>query len=440
MTQRGTLKWVWSLAGVLAMLWSCDGSQLPLPTPPTQNKTSTGSTDKTGSDAGVEACIQPSVCPEGAVDCLPVELTCPDPTTNCCQPNGIGIYTDEGGSAGIGDLGLMITHFINTKSGVTFEGRYLRPGPPASWSILTGTVDGVDNPGENPPLQILTAISTIGSSTVPTVTFSTPTGAHSVNGTELYGLRLHISFPDPVLGVVTQSRRYLLELAAPVHRPLRPNLTAYNLRWRVDDLQQQPRPSPEPAWTQYCRDGGDAKAGGPHQPDAVVFHGGIDIDPSSGTVSRPAGSHVTMSCYLGAPAAVTSWGYPHLGSKDKVFYFDAGIHMKLAAFCGDSQFFTHAGVNIDVADDNAGSRSGEGPPLYLEAVWSPEGAICVNPQNVRDKPFTGCPHRPLTPCSDRTSLVGPYLASGRKLPPRSAQAAQLRGGQPDRDSVDGRPH
>src|SRR3954464_3089300 len=41
-------------------------------------------------------------------------IRCPESNTDCTQVNGTGVYTAEGGYAGIdSDARLMITHFIN---------------------------------------------------------------------------------------------------------------------------------------------------------------------------------------------------------------------------------------------------------------------------------------------------------------------------------------
>ncbi|HEY0192199.1 MAG TPA: hypothetical protein VGC42_13855, partial [Kofleriaceae bacterium] len=73
-----------------------------------------------------DLCVKPNVCPGGGTHCGVEELSCPDGTTNCCSTNGTGVYTAEGGFAGI-DIDpsppvgqppyvarkVMITHFVN---------------------------------------------------------------------------------------------------------------------------------------------------------------------------------------------------------------------------------------------------------------------------------------------------------------------------------------
>src|ERR1043165_7734972 len=72
---------------------------------------------------------------------------CPDPYS-CTDPNGTGVYTAEGGSAGIGPGHMMILRFRsdlgNNEASVIFDGRYAPPpraSPPFdAWSPVTGQV------------------------------------------------------------------------------------------------------------------------------------------------------------------------------------------------------------------------------------------------------------------------------------------------------------
>jgi hypothetical protein len=159
---------------------------------------------------------------------------------------------------------------------------------------------------------------------------------------------------------------------------------------------------------QYCR-------GPSQQPDTVVFQQGIDVDPVKGTVARPgaAASFVTLSCSLGAPAKVYSWGYSYQGSSPSATLFDAGIHMKRASYCADFRHYTWADTDIFKSDDqNINHLINPPPPSAppgIEAWWGPNGALCVNSENMR--------HLSLAPAND-VSLMScggkPYM-SGQPL-------------------------
>jgi hypothetical protein len=92
-----------------------------------------------------------------------------------------------------------------------------------------------------------------------------------------------------------------------------------------------------------------------------------------------------MSCFLGAPATVYRWGYNYNGTPKEQYRFDAGIHAKRASYCGNGQFHTVSGVFIDLADDAGIAQSN----AYInaptrEAVWTPRGAICLDPLYMRN--------------------------------------------------------
>lgn len=324
--------------------------------------------------------------PGGATD-----LRCPDPS-GCTNTNGTGVYTAEGGVAGIGPVQLMITHFTNTGSSVTFQGRYFLRGQtsptpqPDQWRLLSepGTVDGADYPGQT-SAQV---VSVSEQGTVPTWTLrgtdaSGKTSTTPVTGDQLRQLRLRLGFRP--LGAGTQQYELAfdpapIDAAAAGQHPMH----AYHLGWREVGTTREP--------TTYCFDA--PPAGASIHADPIVFQQGIEVDPVTGAVNRNA-SAVTMSCYLGAPATVYRWGYDHASANS--FYFDAAIQMKRASYCADADYYTVAGTRIQIGDDRINRDL---PIHHLEAWWTPRGASCMNPANRRnlDRPFTGCAGKPLPAC------------------------------------------
>jgi len=330
------------------------------------------------------------ICPPGTVE------QCPDPPTCTCG-NGTGVYASEGGFAGISvrmdgerftEQTIMITHFIDNASNVTFEYGYFdtftyqgNPAGTNQWkSIGIGQVDSADYKGQNN----FTVITVRENGTLPTWLLRTPVSGTTqlVSGPDLLQLKLHISFEVPFNGVMSPKTVTLDFNATNTNEVPLPNSNVtqiprkYNMRWT------NPNDYPNNPPQQYCH-------GPSQQPDDMaVLQQGLDVHPLTGAVTRlNVGNHVTVSCSLGAPAVVYSWGYPYRGSDADTFYFDAGIHMKRASYCGDSRYYTWAGTLIKITDSKL---THNGIPLHppfsppgVEAWWGKDGALCVNSENIR---------------------------------------------------------
>jgi hypothetical protein len=187
-----------------------------------------------------------------------------------------------------------------------------------------------------------------------------------------------------------------------------PPMNTYDLSWST--LAKESDLSAAMPGTPYCVD-----AQG--KTDPVVFQQGIDVDPASGIVGDRRPDIVTMSCREGAMPTVYSWGYDYRTVVPAdTFYFDAGIQMKRASYCGDAQYFTAAGTEIHIADDK-GIQPWRPDPALIEAWWTPTGAQCVNPANERHRGmgFSGrCKDRKLPHCD--FSPTGRYLVDAPKHP------------------------
>ena len=107
-----------------------------------------------------------------------------------------------------------------------------------------------------------------------------------------------------------------------------------NMRWRIAGAPGTPQ--------SYCR-----RANGTE--DQVVFQQGIAVNAINAAVHRNA-AFVTLACRYGGPPTVRLWGYPYRsGDTD---YFDAGLHMKRASYCGDASYFTQPETLLLVGDDH----------------------------------------------------------------------------------------
>jgi hypothetical protein len=276
----------------------------------------------------------------------------------------------------------MITHFINNGSGltgnVTFSYGYFDPSTNQWRSPGIGQVDSADYGQQN--FKVISVHETI-EPTMPAWELLDPATKLPVQVTDLQmpALRLYISFTVPEGasgGVVTKKARLSFKAAPTIPRNGGGSVHVYSMQW--ENLSDASIASPQ----QYCQ-------GPSQQPDTVVFQQGIDVDPVKGKVGRVgAANFVTLSCSLGAPAKVYSWGYPYQGtSPSATFYFDAGIHMKRASYCADFRHYTWAGTLIKKSDDkNINHQISPLPPNSppgLEAWWGADGALCVNSENMR---------------------------------------------------------
>jgi hypothetical protein len=375
------------------------------------------------SDGGVDASAPPDDA--GRIDPL---LTCADPP-QCTGPNGTGIYAGEGGFAGItawvtvmapnglpsrAQRAIMITHFIDNGSGpsdanamVTFAYGYFDPFS-RQWTQLSnagGQIESADYQQQT-NLKVNWVRET---DTAPIWTLRNPAtkAITTVTDTQLLGLALHISFAVPGTGTPIKVTLDFNAAYAPAPVPHFKNVVRlYNMQWRYSSA------APNAPAQQYCH--------GPYkQPDTAVFQQGIDVDPMTGTVNRQKTANLVMlSCSLGAPAIVYAWGYPYHGSPNDTFYFDAGIHMKRASYCGDANYYTVTPTPIQIKDDKSIQNE---TPDFLEARWDRDGATCVNLKYLRhpELGFNGkCGSQTKPDCQPpQQPEPQPSLIEGPRYPP-----------------------
>lgn len=345
----------------------------------------------------------------------PALVICPDGTTNCTSPNGTGVYTAEHGAAGIGPYQLLITHFINQPSSppntsrVAFDGRFFDFQGTQTWGRLPGLGAVVRADYQGALGLPVTAVSETSTTLQWTLFDSAHATSIPVSGAQLADLTVYVEFTIFSRQTKGDTRTYALRFQ-PSASGGTPSVKTYNLTWR--DARDPGAPPP----ARYCAD-----AQG--NTDPVVFQRGIDVDPIVGSVDRaPASANlVTMSCRLGAIATVYSWGYGYGDASGTppadTHYFDAGIQMKRASYCGDAQYFTVAGTDIFITDDK-GIQPATPPPPSIEAWWTPTGASCVNLANMRHSAmgFQGsCKGNPLPACPSALPAP-PYLGDAPKHP------------------------
>jgi len=323
--------------------------------------------------------------PSTAEDHAALVPHCRDPSTDCTHTNGTGVYVAEGGVAGIDTFRLLITHFINEGSSVSFDGHYYDAAS-QQWAPVVGHVVSAEYQSSPLTYQVLAVSET---DTVPVWKLQSPRrrAPMYVTDQQLLDLKLHIFAP-------ITSHRYVLEFVKryTYHdeslpgTPPKPSVHAYTMRWR------NPMNTTVQA-VDYCFADGEGT-----DPDPVVFQQGIDVDPENGEVTRNTGTagFVTMSCLRGAPATVYRWGYGYR-EPSPLSYFAAGIHMKRASYCADEHHYTTAGTPITIVDDQGINHD---PIERLEAVWNEHGAMCLDHRRHPEIEFLGCNDNPLPSCEN----------------------------------------
>ena len=366
---------------------------------------------------------------EQALGVAPGPYRCPDPTNDCLVYNGPGIYTEEGGYAGMGAGAIQITHFINLSGGgVEFDGIYSPLGSngyaplPSLGKVVSATYAGAK----------YKVLGVRESATVPTWALSNGNGVETdVTAGQLLNLVLHVSVDDGYPGDAPKAY-----VPPPLDKEIDIIFTAGGIDRSTNDGHQLPIEFFNMAWRfsyepndpsnlrQYCTH--DVQHLGPTQPfrsDQVVFQGSIGVDPFDATVTRnsTSASWVTLSCRAGAIATVHQWGYGYRTGYNPG-YFDAGLQMKRASYCGDSSYYTVAGTGIVISDNDSTGNGGLGvqipaaPIRPIEAYWSPKGALCLNYQSMRypNANFSGsCNGQPLPDCSTFPQASS-WLADGAK--------------------------
>jgi hypothetical protein len=155
-----------------------------------------------------------------------------------------------------------------------------------------------------------------------------------------------------------------------------------------------------PTWTSYCADDFKTAAFLPQRNvDGVSAHVTVDAD------------QVTMGCRSGAIATCMVWGYrpweanPDDQPKADTLYGSC-LQAKRAAYfvqSGDYNSYTVKGTPLSVQDK---AKIMNYPMPGVEAVWSPDGAVCLSPEFRRvPLPGSSLPALPavisLPPCNEQ---------------------------------------
>ncbi|NNB84029.1 ADYC domain-containing protein [Corallococcus exiguus] len=289
------------------------------------------------------------------------------PTGQCDpDPNGLGIYIAEGQSHCFvyeRSAPLCPEGFVNTPEGVVMKVRP-RDGRRA---VLDIPVELAGEPGAAPRLH--------GIHATPTdlyLAVAGPDGAiRKLWGTDL--AKLTFTFLLPVTPADGDPRHPRYEMT---WTPLGAN--------RFQVLYRQVGMS---AWRPQCAAPGKETV-------ASLLLPGRHVDGLTAAL-RTEASAVTLACATGAIGVCLDWGYQpwdpaSLGDTlERTAVYGACLQAKRAAYfvgLGDARTFTVSGTDFLRRDAHGfGPRSSDRLDEldHVEALWSPQGAVCLNPQNRR---------------------------------------------------------
>jgi ADYC domain len=102
---------------------------------------------------------------------------------------------------------------------------------------------------------------------------------------------------------------------------------------------------------------------------------------SAGMLAAAESGIFELACTAGPQAKCVRFGYgPWRQAPDgrpMIEWFNACVRMMRGDYCGNGQPYTRDGTWIDLYDRIGVQTSDDDPTLKFEAVWGPEGAICV---------------------------------------------------------------
>ncbi|WP_143177989.1 ADYC domain-containing protein [Cystobacter ferrugineus] len=301
-----------------------------------------------------------------------IDENCP---TGDCDPGGTGnakgIYTAEGGNYCFkvqGEPFFCPEAFINTPTGVLLEVRYLNEPLRLVQPRIRGKLAA-----DSKPVEVL-AIN--GDRTELSIKYRVQgeTEESIAKGDGLEALILGLD----ALSTVSGGPSIAYEMRFSAHQPPKPDATTdrvhrYKLEYRDARLRSD--------WVRHC----EADVGGA----VVSFLQGQRVSGVNASVKLD--SQVTsMGCEQGSLVTCLAWGFTpwdsSTGVRDETrdYVYRSCLQAKRAAyFVGHRDFksYTKKGTKIEKWDQYA---SGEGEPVErIEALWSPRGAVCFNPENRR---------------------------------------------------------
>lgn len=302
------------------------------------------------------------------------ELDCP---TGNCEPgnlNGKGIYTVEGGNYCFFNFGngrFCPESIVNDKTyGVVLELR--DHNAPLSFQRRTLKADYRATPNAQP--QEATLLSIRSDKSQLSLRYSVAGKEYTATGSDLTRFTFKVLGLETAHGDASPLAAYEFTVSPSGQFN---GLTQYAIQYRDFSTNEQ-------RW--HCQGNGMSR-----KPDSLVtFLPQVRVSGVSG-LAQPEPNVLTMACQTGAIVTCMSWGYTPWNDQgdidnDRDHVFRSCIQAKRAAYFvgkGDLTSYTKTGTEIFLRDQyGVGLKQGDVIP-HLEAIWSPTGAVCVNPDSLR---------------------------------------------------------
>lgn len=339
----------------------------------------------------VTKCKKGEDCPPLAPNAAPLApMECP---TGQCIPdnsNGQGIYIVEGSDFCFKqgtESRFCPEAFVNRGPGdVVLKGRDRLMGTFFYTPTLRGVLPGqLQRTPQGGPASVVTIHSIQGKGDQLVVNYchsrvqcSKPEDIKTLEGAALAGFTFEVLFRN----VPDEETYFELQLVPVAADQLLPpfRIQKYEVRHRLRDPNGN-----HPAWTNPC--GGAARG-------RVGLLPGRVVDDMNAAVTADA-RVTTLGCESGAIVTCLDWGYspwnPQTGASDsrREFVYGSCLQAKRAAYFvgqGDLKSYTLTGTKILKRDAYGFGRDAENQierTDLLEALWSPRGAVCLNPEHRR---------------------------------------------------------
>jgi hypothetical protein len=109
---------------------------------------------------------------------------------------------------------------------------------------------------------------------------------------------------------------------------------------------------------------------------------------AAGILRPSAANDFELVCTSGAQGKCVRFGYaPWRQAPDgrpMLDWYNACVRMVRGDYCGDGRSFTRDGTIIDIYDRIGVQKSDDDPSFSFEAIWGPDGALCVAHPRIPD--------------------------------------------------------
>ncbi len=314
------------------------------------------------------------------------------PTGQCDPdggPNGLGIYIQEGSNYCLLDYfdrpRFCPEAFVNTPTGVVLKVRDRLVGN----KLYDAEVIATRQAPFSKTADTLSGLRISAGNSAFTVSGSIAGSPYTAQGLELDNVTLKVSFwADPISGDVPDryDHRMTVKLTPEGRNAIsNPDPETAHYLWRYDVSYRRETGT---TWVRHC-----INAAGGTQGTSVSFLPSREVNGMNAGV-EPNANMTTMACASGAIATCLEWGYQPWDAagrpdEQREYVYRSCLQAKRAAYFvgrGQLRSYTANGTNIFRRDQFGFGRNSRGTVddlPFLEAIWSPYGAECLNVENRR---------------------------------------------------------